>query len=218
MTKPIVGYAAVALIVLAGVVDGMWTGRWTTDERLERAAVKVNDIPRELPGWTCTDQEMSAEQLAIAEAMSYSARHCLNTKTHNSISFMLLCGRHGPISVHPPTVCFTGAGWRAESEEQVVSITDRSGTVLGKFWQTDFTKSEDGLPTRLRTYWGWSDGTTWEAPDFPRTRFAGSPFLYKLYFTAKIPADKTADEDDTTIESIQGLLPIINKSLAIPSS
>jgi hypothetical protein len=206
----------VVLIIGVGVVDGVLTDRWGRDEKLQAAAQRLEkNVPVEVGDWNSTAVEISASQLQQAEAVGhFSRRFSRESNSEEQVSVLALCGPHGPIAVHPPTVCFVGAGWRPGYAPKKREFKDESGKKsLGTFWVTDFTKDVDGVPTTMRTFWGWSNGSDagWRASNNPRFEFAGSPFLYKLYVT--VPVDPNDDDDKTGEDFIRSFLPAIDKAI-----
>lgn len=215
-------YAPIAiglcLVLATGVVHGLQTGRWRMDDRLEAAAKRldIDNIPQRFGDWSSSEGEISARELAGAGAVGHLSRTYTNRANGQMVSVMILCGRHGPISVHPPTVCFTGSGWTANESPRQHDVQDNRPGTTDRFWTVDFVKMKLGVTQRLRTYWAWSDGSRWEAPEHPRLRYAGEPFLYKLYLTV-LHADDSNEHDAAakTIEDfMEDFLPILDNALS----
>ncbi|MDA7503499.1 EpsI family protein, partial [bacterium] len=170
------------VILGSGVVQGIQGGRWGNSESLMKAAQRLDEIPRQFGDWTSTENEMSLRELQIAEAVGHFTRTFVNSKTGKQISVMILCGKPGPISVHPPTVCFVGAGWGLESEPTVTNIEPEDGS----FWAGRFSKNKDGQRIVMETKWGWSSSSHWKAFENARLETAGQSFLYKMYISAAV--------------------------------
>lgn len=216
----------IVLIVAAGILNGQKTDRWGIAEKVEAAADRLKRVPPAFGDWYSTDLEISQYQIQQAEAVGYLSRRYVNRTTGDSVSVMILCGRHGPISVHPPTVCFTGAGWNLDASEKRRELTFSTDKPAHAFWQADFLKTEDGIAERQRTYWAWSTDGNWRAPDNPRFAFAGSPYLYKMYVTYFLPDrsaqvglsddeenDETSTSHDPAYRFMHEFLPLLRQTL-----
>jgi hypothetical protein len=188
------------LVIASGYVHGVLTDRWGTSGDVAQAAEKLEKIPHAFGDWHSEPLEIPASQLEAAEAVGHFARVYRNHETHTELQVLILCGPHGPIAVHPPTICFTGAGYvQADPETKQKIETDQ---IEGTFFETIFTKKmPEGYPVPLKTYWAWSENGRCEAPDNPRVRFAGSGHLYKIYVTRVLsPLDDKVEGETTVCE------------------
>jgi hypothetical protein len=183
-------------LIAGGVGQGLLTHRWTQGAEIEAAARNLERIPHTFGDWRSEAIPVSPEQMKIAEAAGYFSRLYVNDATHQVVHVLIVCGAHGPISVHPPTVCFTSQGFRLAAPESRYLAQNRQGESIAAFWQGDFIKQTDGVPQRIRAFWSWSGTGAWQAPDHPRLTFVDQPALYKLYLTHDIKtADEPLDED-----------------------
>ena len=187
-----------ALVIASGYVHGVLTDRWGASGDVEQAALKLEKIPPAFGDWHSKPLEIPASQLEAAEAVGHFARVYRNHETHAELQVMIVCGPHGPIAVHPPTICFTGAGYvQSEPETRQTIETDQ---IEGTFFETIFTKKlPEGYQVPLKTYWAWSEHGRCEAPDNPRVRFANSKHLYKIYVTRVLEPQDVKDEGKTTV-------------------
>lgn len=213
MFRAIIPISGIILLLASGILHGIQTGRWRDPEVLDRAAERLENIPRRFGNWNSHSLELSERQLKVAEASGGIAARYETFDAQagpRAVEVMFLCGPFGPIAVHPPTVCFRGVGYQQLSEEKRVEVEDTAGKSLGTFWSTEFERTVDGVPQRIRTWWGWTDGKEWKAPQNPRFAFAGTPVLYKIYFTE----DVSATESPSAIPTFaQQLLPRMNESV-----
>ncbi len=183
---------ALTLLVGAGIVDGYFSQRWVSTELLQEASAALHELPLTIGEWEGTEGEINPQQLKIAEATGSLLRVYRHRTTGESFSVMLLCGPHGPISLHPPTVCFVGAGWNLTAAPESHEYVDREATAC-QFWQARFDRSSDLRRDAILTDWAWNNGQGWKASSDPRFEFAGSPYLFKLYVTGSVPTDSDAD-------------------------
>jgi hypothetical protein len=122
-------------------------------------------------------------------------RRYIHRGTGEELSVLLVSGRPGPVVVHAPEVCFSGAGFNlaAPAEKRTVSMPSVTGRT--EFWVGRFEKT-GGVPKYLRVYWSWGTNGDWIASDSPRWDFARKKALYKLYVVREMTrADESADED-----------------------
>ena len=115
---------------------------------------------------------------------------------------LMLCGRPGPISVHPPTACYRARGYRMSHEPVPASIADHRFR-LAEF-QNPASISEDSVAI----LWGWSHDGDWSAPANPRVEFAGQSFLDKLYVTWSRARDDQSLDDSVPSDFLAEFLPV----------
>jgi Protein of unknown function (DUF3485) len=212
---------AIAVVLIAGVVHGLQTNRWISSSELEEAAARLDDVPYQFGDWTGTDQDVSEDQMKQAGAVAHLHRVYRNSKTGQAVDVMILCGPHGPISLHPPEVCFTGAGYALEDTPEPTGVTAADGKKeQGRFFVCRFKKSTPTAVSRMRTCWAWNSEGRWESPDDPRYAFAGTGHLYKIYVSESLPPaaknsrDKSSEEFDQGVCSsfLRDFLPVLKKA------
>ncbi len=205
---------AALLIVGTGIAHGLKTERWWSSPALEQAAARLDALPHTVGDWMSVEVEMSERQLIQAEATNHFARQYVNQTTGTTISVMMLCGPPGPISVHPPTVCFTSQGFRLTAKETRYAVTLEDGTTLGEFFVGEFVKPSATGSLIMRTFWGWNAQDDWQAPDNPRTTFAPlNSFLYKVYVSRGMTGLEEPLESDPCVEFMKEFLAEAKKDL-----
>ncbi len=202
--------AAFLLLVASGVGQGLWTGRWGVSADVKAAAARCDRIAMNLGEWEGQPVEMSPEQLAMAEIDGHCSRRYVNRRTGQEVRVLLVCGRPGPISVHPPDVCYTGAGYAVVAPPQRHHV---EADPAADFMTTRFAKP--GVePDPLRIFWGWTDGGPLTAPDNPRLTFARAGALYKLYVIRRMGSTDEPLDHDACLDFINVLLPELQKCLS----
>jgi hypothetical protein len=219
---------AVTLVLLAsaGVVHGLWTNRWGLPPDIEAAAARLQAIPTTVGEWTSTEVPIDERQLILAEAVGHLSRRYERTieqqngpPVTQAVNVMVLCGPTGPMSVHPPTVCFTSAGLEQTYAERRMEVLPKDKSQPDTFFETEFVRSAAAAPLRMQTLWSWSPGDRWQAAGNPRFAFARAPFLYKIYVTRETlnrAADEpqSSDQSDPSIKFLEVFLPELNKAIA----
>jgi hypothetical protein len=208
MTRFLPWLTTLTLLLAAGVVHGLWTERWTPSPALEQACGQVPLVPLVIGDWQGEDLETDAATYALAGARSYWARTYTNRVNGVSVFAILMCGRTGKMAVHTPEVCYRGAGYDLLETPVHTVLRDDLGTEAGVMWSARFAK-QAGTGSDLRLYWGWNDGTGWQAPANPRWDFRGRPYLYKLYVSHEL----NGGADDPTTDFLQQLLPTLKELL-----
>ena len=201
----------IVLVVASGVVYGLQTNRWTVDNSLHEAAARLDRVPKVIGDWQSREVEIPESHLRVAGAVGHISRVYKNSRGQQ-VQVMLLCGKHGPISLHPPTVCFASAGWSLASEPQRRPVTEDNGSHLGEFWIGHFRKRLPDGVAHMKTYWAWKSTEKWNAPDRPRMAYAGASYVYKLYVTTLVPAKEDSRGDvDACVAFMRELGPVLSR-------
>ena len=214
--------AMVAAVLLAGsgVVHGVWTERWAADETAHRAAEALDRMPSSVGDWVGEEAALSEPEVRFAELAGYALRHYRHVPTNRTITVLVMCGDPGPISVHPPTACYKGAGYRIAGNVRRCSISSSMSDnrfVRDTFQVADFRKPPSAGFGQVRIFWAWSADGQWTAPDNPRLAFAGAPALFKLYVTSEMDNASKPDEKSTAEAFLQQLLPQLRTTVFAPS-
>jgi hypothetical protein len=212
MQRRIIVLAGIGILLGCGVVHGLWTNRWTAAAAVEAAAQRLSQIPSRIGDWEGEDVEMDARERQMAGGAGYLNRRYVNARTGAVRSVYLICGRPGPVAVHTPDVCYSGAGFEVVGEPTPQKV---GGPEAGEFNRIE-VRREDGkaAPARQEVLWSWNAGGKWETPRSPRLAFARYPVLYKLYVIRPSKAEKeAAGEEPGADEFIRLLLPEVQKCL-----
>jgi hypothetical protein len=213
MRKTLPLLTGLALLSLAALVHGVWTGRWEASHALEGASARVREVPLAFGDWQGQELPPDREAFARAGASGYWMRVYRNGQTGEAVTVLLMCGRAGKMAVHTPDLCYGGAGYEVVGEPAREAVPATSPPA--QFWAARFRKPGPAGDSSLRIHWGWSARDAWEAPARPRWHFAGAPFLYKLY----IVRDATADGPggDASLLFLETFLPELEKTLFRPN-
>jgi hypothetical protein len=172
---------ALAIILGAGVAQGVWSNRWGSPFDYERITATLQGVPKELGDWDAVDQPLDEVSMRVGRIDAYLSRLYTNRNTQDQVAIMLVCGQPGPISLHPPTICFASAG-----NEQTTPVTTNryvyspSGADLS-YLTTDFSRTSGGMTSETRVLWSWKGSGPWLAPTVPRWSFGSEAILGKLY-------------------------------------
>jgi uncharacterized protein DUF3485 len=204
--------ATLLLIGTFGIAEGMWTNRWSWSDGPEQASAKLVGIPLNVGDWEGQDQELDTRQVARAEITGYLMRQYSHKGTGATVQVLLVCGRSGPTALHPPDICYAGAGF-SKAGPLVAEVIEGAGLqVAPGFWRGQFVKSGPE-PESLRIFWAWNGTGAWRASENPRWEFAKNRFLYKLYVIHPLSRAGEPLADDPTPEFMRVFLPEVQRCL-----
>ena len=212
MLRSLVLPAAAAVLVASAVAHGVFTNRWGPPRDLRAASDRLANVPEVIGDWEARPMEVDSRQLAAAEAYGHLARRYVNRRTGDEVSVLILCGRPGPVALHPPTLCYQGAGYSVMTAPEDFPVRTPAGRV-GSL-QTIRMSKEGPNPEPLRVFWGWSAGGPFATPDNPRRAYAGAGYLYKVYVVRRLGRAEEPLEADPAAGFVRELLPVLNAALA----
>lgn len=201
-----------ALLVGGGYWQGQEAGRW--QPRADRQAVDFNAISRAPDGWTSTDFSLGQKETNVAGIDAYLARRYLHTESGEEVTVLILSGKGGPISVHPPEVCFSGQGYKNEAKIVQVSLPGSAGTNDHQFDLAVFRGSDSTDGHRIQLLWGWTTSGIWSVPANPRLAFARSPRLYKMYVSRSLQTNHDRQDAALCLDLMQQLIPEMERALS----
>lgn len=185
-----------ALTVLSGAIQGRLSNRWGPSRDTLAAATKLQGIPDQIGNWQLrSSEEIDADTAALLQCAGYVLREYWNEETGETVRVAVLLGPSGPISVHLPEICYSGAGYSVAGETQRVAVPTAQGSEE-EFWAVNLRKNDFNADA-LRVYYAWSTGGPWSAPDDARFQFVGSPYLYKIQLASYLPPEADLETHDT---------------------
>jgi hypothetical protein len=204
---------AVALILItSGLVQGYRIHRWGPPRDLRAAGDRLATVPAVIGDWESTTDTIDPRQLEVAEATAHLARCYVNRRTGDEVHVLILCGRPGPVALHPPTLCYQGAGYSVPKKPDPFTVEDSAGPV-GTLQTVQMVK--EGLsPEPLRVFWAWSNGGAFSTPDDPRMTYIQAGFLYKLYVVRRLSRIDEPLQDDPATGFVRELLPTLRTNLS----
>lgn len=211
MIERLAAATAALLIVSAGAVHGLWDGRWGTPSGLKEPVARLARVPKVVGDWVDQgDRKLDDREMAVAEIAGYVARNYRNRRTGQALSIMLVCGRPGPISVHTPDVCYSGAGYEVSKGPDAAEVAYGPGKRVATFQEATFRKQASLTPADLDIRWAWGASGSWETPAEPRLAYARNPALYKLYIVRDAGA---TGETDPSAAFLSEFLPMLDDAL-----
>ena len=207
---------ALVAIIASGVVHGTMTHRWDQSDEAKAAADRLQLLPSTLGHWESTDGKIDPESARIAGLTGYCYRRYEHSRTGETVTMVLMCGSPGPVSVHPPTACYSDAGYEliGTPEDYLVEFQpDDADAYFDKFLVADFRKPDELAADQARIFWTWSADGNWQTPDNPRLAFASAGALYKLYVTEDVPIGANDIEGSASERFLRVVLPELRNSV-----
>jgi hypothetical protein len=209
-----------ALTVAGGVLQGRISNRWGPSETMLTAGQKLDAVPEDFGGpdnnrWHLQSTDtMSAVAIEMLECTGNIVRTYENRRTGDVVNMFVIVGPTGPIALHTPEVCYSTQNYKSRDARHEVALPDTQGQ--DKFWALSF-KSKTVQEEVLLTYYAWSTGDRWSAPNDARFAFAGRPYLYKIQLSSRLPAGTDPKTNDPCKEFLKDFLPVVKKHLIAPS-
>ncbi len=209
--------AAFLILLGAGLLHALWTDRWGLSPARAAAVQALDTVPLVLGPWDGRSLTLTSDELAIAEADGYVMREYVNRATADRVTLIIVCGRPGAVSVHPPEVCYRGAGYDQAGASVRYTHPAVPPATQAEFRVVDFRKSAAAAPAQLRVYYTWGQQGAWAAPERPRLAYAltlkRDPVLFKMYVVRARTGESTAVDKDPCVDFLQQLLPALQESL-----
>jgi Protein of unknown function (DUF3485) len=205
--------AALPLVLAYGIGEGLWAGRWHRAVGLDLAVTRLETVPLQIGDWHGEALELDARQVERAEIEGYLLRRYTHAGTGTEVTVLIVCGRPGPIAVHPPDVCYGGAGYVLKGAPTRATVDGEAPAGSAEFWEATFEKNDPAVPELLAIRWAWGANGEWTASDHPRLHFACAVALYKMYVICPVPLGEKANPDKPTREFLPPLLAELQKAL-----
>ncbi|HMF12322.1 MAG TPA: exosortase-associated EpsI family protein [Gemmataceae bacterium] len=210
MKRTVVTAVAITAVLATGIVHGIWTGRWEVTDEPGASVARLPNVSMELGDWQ--GQTLDAESQQLGDASGCLLRRYTNKFTGANVTVFLLCGRPGPVAIHPPDSCYAAGGFEVLTPS-LFKAPAEAGATAAEFRVARMRKKRVGEQSQLRVFWSWNDGNSWRVPASPRWTFASAPVLFKLYLVRELPDFEEPLDDDPAIDLVRKLLPELEKVL-----
>jgi hypothetical protein len=203
----------IVVLIASGLAHGLLTDRWTASEAVAASVARLGRVPIDVGSWKGQSLELDRAQLTIGGIAGYLTRNYVNAANGTEVTVLIVTGRSGPISLHPPEVCYAGRGYEmtAQARREVGPIP---GVAPATFSVGDLVKTDGLQADRLKIYWAWKADGPWMSPGDPRMTFARHPALYKMYVIRKMVEGEKEAHADACVEFLHEFLPACEQALA----
>jgi Protein of unknown function (DUF3485) len=210
MTRLLPFAIAAGILLVSGLLHGLWSERWGRAEQPAAFAARLPRVPLTVGDWEGRDLELDPKKVEVAELSGYLCRQYVNRRDHGEVTLILVAGRAGPVAAHPPDVCYAGSGFELTAAPAQVTL---AAGRPAQFWTARFRKGDPAAPLQLRVFWGWTADGDWQAPRNARLALARHPALYKLYLVRQMGAGEEAVDKDPGLDFLRVVLPELQKVL-----
>lgn len=214
MKRTLITTLAIAAVLITGIVHGIWTGRWEFTDEPGASVARLPSVGMELGDWQ--GQTLDAESRQLGDASGSLLRRYTNKWSGASVTVFLLCGRPGPLAIHPPDSCYAAGGYEIITPS-LFKAPAEPGAVAPEFRVARMRKTRAGEQSQLRVFWSWNECNGWRVPSNPRWTFASARVLFKLYLVRELPDFEEPLDDDPAIDLMRRLLPELDEALFIRS-
>jgi hypothetical protein len=209
MLKIVPAGTALILVLLSGIVQGVWTDRWQSGDQARAWATRLCDLPLTLGDWDGEPLPIDAHSLEVGQIDGYVQRRYVHRQSREAVLVSVVCGRPGPISAHTPEHCFQGNGYEVAQPAARFEAPDEQAV----FWTARFRRTDDLIAPQVRVFWAWTTTGAWRAVSYPRVEFARAPALYKLYVSRTLRRPDEPLDRDPAVPFLRLLLPALRQAL-----
>lgn len=222
---------AIGLTLVSGLIHGRMSNRWGPSQDLLAVGRKLEDFKQDggsenlRKNWTLeSSQKLSDDVVKVLQCVGHCAQTYKNQGTGQSVTVTLLVGPPGPLLVHPPEVCYGGAGYKQVKERRRLTVQDSEGSEH-QFW-TVVLQASDVTKGPLQVNYAWSTGGRWLAPAggrrwavwrHPRVTLSRYPYLYKIQVASPVSSDTDTDTENPCRAFLRDFVPVVKRYLVEPS-
>lgn len=204
------GGLLIAITIATGVAHGRLIGRWGVPTDVLSGAKQLERVPDQIGDWqNVRNDKLEPEAERMLQCTGNIVRVYENTRSGDRVSVAVLLGPSGPTSVHTPEICYSSRDYQITNDRSVWSPAGETENHSDTFWDLRLT-TNDVSATPLRVIYGWANQKTWQATQYPRFSFGGSPYLYKLQLAGPAPVAGNRDACD---EFLSAFLPVLRNHM-----
>src|SRR6478735_4990031 len=130
---------AMALLVIGGVVHGMWTHRWSKQDAASAGVDLLSQLDAPISGWT-PGANVPVSEKEIPKGTSVVCRQFASEKTNKRVVVSVTSGVPGVVAAHTPDVCFLGSGYKLKGPPSKQTLPLPGGGTVS-YYLADFEKT-----------------------------------------------------------------------------
>lgn len=211
--------AIVALIIIGvGILaQGYHAERWSArhDVKLNEFVPRISDVPLEFGDWDGVEQKIDSMQFEGSNAADAISLSYKNRVTGEKASVYLAVGMAYHMTLHSPDQCYPLNGYEIAAQKSRTEIDcDLDKEV--EFARGSYSKQREGV---MQVLWTFSDDSNWYGPMVPKTAFASSGALFKVYIITQVPpGENPSSTTRVGTEFAKDFLPVLNSILFPPEA
>jgi hypothetical protein len=213
MTRLLPAAVALPLLILSALYQGSRSGRWEFTDDLDKAVDRLERMPLTLADWDGTEVDKNLSQDVRWTTGAFRTIRFVNRTDGQMVLVTLVCGRPGPLALHPPTICLPAAGYKQLGPEVHQAVAVSPSQSKADFWVATFSLDRHALVEHQRAFWSFRSDTGWLAPTQPRLELARQSSVYKVYVVRSLLRPDEPLKSDPAIDFIQLLLPELQKTV-----
>ncbi len=212
MSKKLLMIGAAGLFVLVtGYLHGKLTNRWGYSATLQASIDKLDQLPLTLDQWEGTIVTKDIEPQTTRFSGAFVVANFVQRQTGDAVSVTLVCGRPGPLSLHPPSICFPAHGYTEKSRPAKMVIPLKGGDV--EMLAADYERERPTGAEQIHIRWCYGYDGQLGNPDNPRVTLASRPAVYKLYASRAGLGNRFTTTEDPLQPFLAAFLPELKKVL-----
>jgi hypothetical protein len=204
------------LILGTGVLHGYISNRWGSSAPLQQAIDRLDRLPLLAGDWEGTIAQHDVEVATIRNSGAFVLGHYVNRRTGEALQVTLVCGRVGPLSLHPPTICFPAHGYEQKGAPAKVAVPVKQSGATTDFLSAEFARTTPTGEQRVSIMWCYGVDGQWIVPDNPRHSLASKQAVYKLYVARTGIGEQLRVEKDPRVAFLSVFMPELEKALSAP--
>jgi Protein of unknown function (DUF3485) len=202
---------ALPIVVSSAIWQGGQTERWGKFEELDVFAKRIDNIPLEVGDWKGQlGPKMEEDIRKYSGAVGDTQITYTNSRTHDQVNVLIVCGRLMDVWVHRPDRCYPAHGYKEEGERTAHPLKF-SDNLTAEFQTSVYSRKDANVPVRV--YWGWSSDGKWFAPDDVRDNFKRTRPIFKIQIENPIVRPNQSLDEGPGVELLKVLLPELNRTL-----
>lgn len=217
MNRLLPAAAAFVVIGVGILAQGYHAERWSarTDEKLQDFVPRIQEVPLVIGDWEGVEQKIDSLQFEGSNAADAISRSYKNSVTGDTVSVYLAVGMAYHMTLHSPDQCYPLNGYSIVAEKSRTEVDCGFDNEV-EFARSSFSRQREGV---IQVLWTFSDDSIWYGPMVPKTAFARSGALYKLYIITEIqPGENPSATTRVGSEFAKEFLPVLNPILFPPEA
>jgi hypothetical protein len=183
-TRVGIGLVLIAVMtIVPAAVHGRYVNRWRTPHELHAAAESIRNFPTSLGAWQAVAEltPLSGDVIHELGIVDYVQRSYKHRDSEQVVAMLVMVGRPGSLVRHPPDICYGNMANTLLGERLTSPIASRGERTQSPsiFRVLDY-RPQSQLRKPFSVAYGFSTGSEWKVPKWPRLEYGSAAVLYKV--------------------------------------
>jgi hypothetical protein len=179
-----IGLAMIAVLtIVPAAVNGRYINRWRMPHELHAAAQSISRFPTSLGAWQAVADltPLTSDVIHELGIVDYVQRAYKHRDSEQVIAMLVMVGRPGSLVRHPPNICYGNMANTLLGERLTSPISSGSSHIKSTsvFRVLDY-RPQSQLRKPFSVGYGFSTGSEWAVPEWPRLAYGSAAVLYKV--------------------------------------